>query len=116
ITPRFKAGDFNDGITRGVEDIITVLSADASEWEQRPSVRLDSKKSADPANWLIIAALVILAVFLIVSPGFRWLFLNVVLNLLISSGGSRSSGGFSSGGGFSGGGGSSGGGGASGSW
>ena len=62
-----------------------------------------------------------LVTLLIVSPGFRWFFLNVVLNILVNSGGSRGGGGFSSGGssgggGFSGGGGSSGGGGASGSW
>src|SRR5215475_11810233 len=35
ITPRFKAGDFSGGISRGVDDIITVLTTDASEWEQR---------------------------------------------------------------------------------
>jgi uncharacterized protein len=60
-------------------------------------------------------------ILLIVSPTFRWLFFNVVLNVLASSGSSRggySGGGYSGGGGggFSGGGGSSGGGGASGSW
>src|SRR3982751_6514092 len=32
ITPRFKSGDFSDGISRGVDDIITVLTTDASEW------------------------------------------------------------------------------------
>jgi uncharacterized protein len=57
-----------------------------------------------------------LVTLLIVSPGFRWFFLNVALNILLNSGGSGGRGGFSSGGGFSGGGGSSGGGGASGSW
>ena len=36
ITPRFKAGDFSGGVTRGVDDIITVLTTDASEWEARP--------------------------------------------------------------------------------
>ena len=41
ITPRFKAGDFSDGVTRGVDDIITVLTTDASEWEARPDLRLD---------------------------------------------------------------------------
>ena len=116
ITPRFKAGDFSDGISRGVDDIITVLTTDASEWQQRPSLRLDNQQTADPANWLLIVGGIILVGLLIVSPGFRWFFLNIVLNILISSAGSRSSGGFSSGGGFSGGGGSSGGGGASGSW
>ena len=116
ITPRFKASDFNGGISRGVDDIITVLTTDASEWQKRPSLRLDNQQTTDPATWLLIAALIALFTLLVVSPGFRWLFLNLVLNILVSSGGSRSGGGYSSGGGFSGGGGSSGGGGASGSW
>jgi uncharacterized protein len=116
MTPRFKAGDFGDGISRGVDDIITVLTTDASEWQQRPSLRLDNQQTADPMSWILVAALIALITLLIVSPGFRWFFLNVVLNILISSGRSGRSGGFSGGGSFSGGGGSSGGGGASGSW
>lgn len=116
MTPRFKAGDFSDGISRGVDDIITVLTTDASEWEKRPSLRLDNQSSSDPVNWAIILIVIVVIVLLVVSPGFRWFFFNVALNILPSSGGSRSSGGSSSGGGFSGGGGSSGGGGASGSW
>jgi uncharacterized protein len=116
ITPRFKTGDFSGGIARGIDDIITVLTTDASEWQKRPSLRLDNQQTSDPANWLLIAALIILVALLIVSPGFRWLFLNLVLNIILSSGSSSGSGGSSSGGGFSGGGGSSGGGGASGSW
>ena len=43
ITPRFKAGDFSGGISRGVDDIITVLTTDASEWEKRPALRLDHR-------------------------------------------------------------------------
>jgi uncharacterized protein len=116
IAPRFKAGDFSGGISRGVDDIITVLTTDASEWQKRPSLRLDNQHTTDSVSWLLIAALIALVTLLIVSPGFRWFFLNVALNILFNSGGSRSSGGYSSGGGFSGGGGSSGGGGASGSW
>ena len=116
MTPRFKAGDFGDGISRGVDDIITVLTTDASEWQQRPSLRLDNQQTADPMSWILVAALIALITLLIVSPGFRWFFLNVVLNILISSGRSGRSGGFSGGGSFSGSGGSSGGGGASGSW
>jgi uncharacterized protein len=121
IAPRFKAGDFGDGVSRGVDDIITVLTTDASEWQQRPSLRLDNQPSTDFVDWVLIALLIGLVTLLIVSPGFRWFFLNVVLNIalnmLVNSGSSRG-GGFSSGGsgGFSGGGGSSGGGGASGSW
>jgi uncharacterized protein len=117
ITPRFKAGDFSDGILRGVDDIITVLTTDASEWEKRPSLRLDNQPASDPINWVIILIVIVVIILLFVSPGFRWVFFNVVLNILLSSGGSgSSSGGTSGGGGFSGGGGSSGGGGASGSW
>src|SRR5580765_7638837 len=122
IAPRFKAGDFGGGISRGVDDIITVLTTDASEWQKRPALRLDNQRTADPASWLLLAGLIALITMLIVSRTFRWLFFNTLLNILVSSGGSRGGGGFSSGGGysggggFSGGGGSSGGGGASGSW
>ena len=48
ITPRFRAGDFPGGITRGVDDIISVLTGDAAEWQQRaakrpePTTRWDS--------------------------------------------------------------------------
>ena len=115
IAPRFKTGDFSGGVSRGVDDIITVLTTDSSEWQQKPALRLDSQPTSGGVNWLVIAGLLVLAVLLIVSPGFRWFFFNVVVNILLSSGsgGGRGS---SSGGGFSGGGGSSGGGGASGSW
>ncbi len=119
IAPRFKAGDFGDGVSRGVDDIITVLTTNSSEWQQRPSLRLDQEPSS-AGDWILIALLIVLVTLLIVSPGFRWFFFNVALNILVNSGGSRGGGGFSgggsSGGGFSGGGGSSGGGGASGSW
>ena len=124
MTPRFKAGNFSEGISRGADDIITVLTTDASEWQKRPSLRLDYQQPVDTANWILLAALFGFFVLLIVSPTFRWLFFNVVLNVLASSGsssggysgGGYSGGGSSGGGGFSGGGGSSGGGGASGSW
>jgi uncharacterized protein len=39
IAPRFKAGDYGGGIARGVDDVITVLTTDASEWQKRPSLR-----------------------------------------------------------------------------
>jgi len=117
IAPRFKTGDFSGGISRGVDDIITVLTTDASEWQQRPSLRLDDEQTPAWVTWLLVAGAIALLTLLIVSPGLRWFLLNVVLNILLNSGGSRGGGGFSGGGGgFSGGGGSSGGGGASGSW
>jgi uncharacterized protein len=116
IAPRFKAGDFDGGVSRGVDDIITVLTTDAAEWQQRPSLRLDREEVPDWAAWLLVAGAIALLTLLVVSPGFRWLFLNVALNILLNSGGGRGGASFPGGGGFRGGGGSSGGGGASGSW
>jgi uncharacterized protein len=117
IAPRFKAGDFDGGVSRGVDDIITVLTTDAAEWQQRPSLRLDREEVPDWAAWFLVAAAIALLTLCVVSPGFRWFFLNVALNILLNSGGSyRGGGSFPGGGGFRGGGGSSGGGGASGSW
>lgn len=120
MTPRFKAGDFAGGIVRGVDDIITVLTTDASEWQQRPSLRVDRASSNEaPVNWLAVAGIVLFLFLMMVSRSFRML----VFAMLLSRGGSGGGGGFggggfgrSSGGGFSGGGGSSGGGGASGRW
>jgi uncharacterized protein len=121
ITPRFKTGDFGGGIARGVDDIITVLSTDASEWQKRPSLRLDKQEKSDPFIWLIFAAIFALIVLLVVSPGFRLFFFTMLLSGSSGPHGSSSYGSYGdsgsfSGGGFSGGGGSSGGGGASGSW
>ncbi len=118
ITPRFKTGDFGGGIVRGVDDIITVLTTDASDWQARPALRLDSEPTRspirDPTNWLIWLGIAVFLMLCIISPGFRWFALNFALDILFSAVTSSSS--SSSGGGFSGGGGSSGGGGASGSW
>ncbi len=127
ITPRFRTGDFSGGITRGVDDIITVLTTDASEWEARPELRLDRRQEVGPPDWLLLAGLFVFVGLFVVSRGFRRLVNNILFALLVSSGGGHS-GGYSrgrhsgggswggGGGGFSGGGGSSGGGGASGSW
>src|SRR6202040_1316419 len=56
ITPRLKAGDFGGGIARGVDGIITVLSTDSSEWQQRPALRLDSHPTRDPTDLLLFLA------------------------------------------------------------
>jgi uncharacterized protein len=123
IAPQFKNGDYGLGITKGVDDIITVLTTDASEWEPPPRIRLDEQQTFDVFDWFLLAGGLAFLGLLAVSPGFRWAFFNVALNLLLNSGSNRSGGfsggrggGFSPGGGFSGRGGSSGGGGASGSW
>ncbi len=118
IAPRFKAGDFNGGVTRGVDDIITTLTTDSSEWQKKPDLR---DQNADAA-WVEIAMFVFfLIVFVLVAraasrggrPG------GFIVTPSSGFGSSSSGGGWSSGGGgggFSGGGGSSGGGGASGDW
>ena len=120
IAPRFKTGDYAGGIARGVDDIITVLTTDASEWQQRPSLRLDRAAAPAPVNWLAIVGIIVVIGLMIVSPGFRWFILGMLMSGRSSGGGGFSGGGFgggqSGGGGFSGGGGSSGGGGASGRW
>jgi len=121
IAPRFKAGDFSGGVARGVDDIITVLTTDAADWESRPDLRLDRAPDAPEApGWLLTGVLLAFFALFVVSPGFRRFVSNVLLAILLSSGGpprggSRGSWG-GGGGGFSGGGGSSGGGGASGGW
>jgi uncharacterized protein len=126
IAPRFKVNDFDGGVEHGVDDIITVLTTDAGEWEKKPSLRLDAEPVPAWVGWLLTAMLIAFITAFIISPGFRWFALNVLLNILVNPGPARSGrGGFDGGGsggggfgggGFSGGGGSSGGGGASGSW
>jgi uncharacterized protein len=123
ITPRFRAGDFAGGITRGVDDIVSVLTGDAAEWQQRAA-----KRPEPTTRWDSI--LIMLLVFAV----FGFVFLTLVGTIPRNGGRGRSRGGWSSGssagsgwssgssdggfsgGGFSGGGGSFGGGGSSGSW
>ncbi len=38
ITPSLRNGDFGGGISRGVDDIIAVLTSDAAQWSQRPTL------------------------------------------------------------------------------
>src|SRR5579885_1958217 len=45
VAPRFKAGDFNGGVERGVDDIITTLTADSADWQKRPAVREEDNSS-----------------------------------------------------------------------
>lgn len=132
ITPRFKSGDFAGGVTRGVDDIITVLTTDASEWEKRPSLRAESQDDlfAQIMPFLMIILFIYIMYLMFSTTGGRrgrWVRRSGDTVFIPSSGGNWSSGsswsggsgGSSWGGGGSswgGGGGSSGGGGASGSW
>jgi len=133
ILPRFRANDVPGGITRGVDDIISVLSGDAAEWKQRAAKRPEPQH-----GWSLILILILMfqgyvAVYIIVgaivgarpkkrrwsddftwSPGSGAEWLPTTRSGADSSG--SSGGGFSGDSGFSGGGGSFGGGGASGRW
>jgi uncharacterized protein len=125
MAPRFKTGDFGGGIERGVDDIITVLTTDSSEWEKRPQLRIVRQDTTlDALGPWIALGLFVFIFFWLTPRSQRGNLLSFLLGMLMSSGrgggyrggwGGDSGGGWS-GGGFSGGGGSSGGGGASGSW
>ncbi len=119
ITPSFKAGDFNGGITRGVEAILQ-----ASRGEYTASVPAYQESSANGFEPVFLIIFILVLFFVVMGIGKKggstvygpnrrsdWSVFSGG-----SGGGSRSSGGGSSGGGFSGGGGSFGGGGASGGW
>jgi uncharacterized protein len=122
ILPRFKAADFSGGITRGVEDIIQVLSGDAQEWQDRAAQRLapdNAQPAPNGATWPAIVAILMGIGFLIfcaIHGGLVCRAIFQMLILMLFSGRGSSSGSSSGGGSFSGGGGSFGGGGASGSW
>ncbi len=61
VAPRFKAGDFDGGVSRGVDDIITTLTTDASEWQKKPELReKDDPRAGSPRS---AAALFFLAIF-----------------------------------------------------
>jgi uncharacterized protein len=125
IAPRFKAGDFNGGVTRGVDDIITTLTTDSAEWKPKPQ---DTRSEQDATLFDAIAPfLIFLFILFVLTRVSRRAGGNVIFIPMggggfggfRGGGGVGGGGGFGggfSGGGFSGGGGSSGGGGASGGW
>jgi uncharacterized protein len=129
IIPRFRANDVPGGITRGVDDIISVLSGDAEEWKQRAAKRPDPTPPWSAILIPILALAVIALAFIMIvgampggpnnrrrgRSGSGWSSGSSGSSWWTGSSGGFSGGGFG-GGGFSGGGGSFGGGGASGSW
>jgi len=121
ILPRFRANDFAGGITRGVDDIVQVVSGDAEEYKRRAAQRPDTAPQGWNAASFVLILLVLVVMFAMMrGGGGRGRFgrsRGWAAPIFIPSGGSWSSGSSGSGGGgFSGGGGSFGGGGSSGSW
>ena len=122
ISPRFKAGDFDGGLTAGVQSIIAAVKG---EYKGTGTTVADRNSrasgSADSVISFIVFVLFILAVVFLRGSGMflPWLlFSGTGSNRNWGGGGYSGGGGFGGGGGggFSGGGGSSGGGGAGGSW
>jgi uncharacterized protein len=127
ILPRFRANDYPGGITRGVDDIIQVLTGDAEEWKQRAA----KQRPDQMPDWVsIVLIIAVIFIFFLVfrimvdassraksgnrrRGGNPWIVIPGDSGSWSSGSGS---GGGSWGGGFSGGGGSFGGGGSSGSW
>ena len=115
ITPRFKAGDFDGGLTAGVQAILAATKGEYKGTGTTVAEHLRRLKEIAPKVFILIIFVLIFVVFLRGGTLGRscscWTF---------GSGGSSGGwggGGFSGGGGgFSGGGGSFGGGGAGGSW
>ena len=117
ITPRFRAGDFAGGVTRGVDDIISVLSGDAEEWQARAARRPDTVSPTDstrndsiwPVIWVVLVVMVVVFICSMLAGALCAAILRLFAMLSLVGGRGSS-------GGFSGGGGSFGGGGASGRW
>jgi uncharacterized protein len=124
ITPRFKAGDFDGGLTAGVSAII---AATKGEYKGTGTTVADREVQSGDSVWVLIGILFIVFLFIGVLRGgtFGWGYSVWTIGSGGSwggwSGGSGGRGGSfggggGGGGGFSGGGGSFGGGGAGGSW
>jgi uncharacterized protein len=114
IAPRFKAGDFNGGLTAGVQSIIAAVKG---EYKGTGTTVAESRgqqsQSGSPILPIIFIAFIVVVILISKLSRFGsrrggW--------IITSGGGGGWSGGGGGGGGFSGGGGSFGGGGAGGSW
>jgi uncharacterized protein len=124
ILPRFRVGDFSGGVTRGVDDIISVLTGNAEEWKERAAKRPESTSKGIDFGTLVLIFVIFIIMIRMMSRGSGSGFGQRRRRGFWGGGpvffpGSSSGGGWGGGGGgggFSGGGGSFGGGGSSGSW
>ena len=63
ILPRFRAGDFQGGVARGVDDIVQVVSGDAEEFKRRAAQRPENTAKGVDIVTLILIAFVLFAIF-----------------------------------------------------
>src|SRR5262249_43397439 len=66
IIPRFRSNDIPGGVTRGVDDIISVLTGDAEEWKQRAARRPDPTPPWGTILILIMALSVFAMIFIMI--------------------------------------------------
>lgn len=126
ILPRFRTNDYAGGISRGVDDIIQVLTVNPEEWKQRAQKRPDHQSSSVDVVVLMLLLIIFFMVVRSVSRQSRayqrdarrgqWNGPIIFPPAGDWGSGSSSDSSWSDSGGFSGGGGSFGGGGASGDW
>jgi uncharacterized protein len=124
IIPRFRAGDFADGIRRGVDDIVTALAGGPPVWMLYAPSQNDATKVTDRIKLSAVVAFIVLWFALFIRMALKnyhkthriWTGWQRISSRSSSSHSGSSSSSSSSSDSFSGGGGSSGGGGASGSW
>ena len=119
ITPRFKAGDFDGGLTAGVQAILAAAKGEYQGTGTTAAERLQHLKQIFPGIFSIAVLILVFVIFLRggnMGRGYSvWTFGSIGSSGGWGGGG-FSGGGFGGGGGFSGGGGSFGGGGAGGGW
>ena len=120
ISPRFKAGDYDGGLTAGVQSI---LAATKGEYKGTGRTVADNQMQQQSIAPFFSFGFIVLIVIIVIFARGSGMFLPWLLLSSSGSSGGWGGGGFSSGGGFSGGGGgfsggggSFGGGGAGGSW
>lgn len=118
ITPRFRQGDYDGGVSAGVDALLQQLTLETSAAEQKAAAAAQQLRHGNQDNGGGVSGLVVFLVILFII--FRvfggWGFLPF---LFMGGGrgfGGGGGGGWGGGGGFGGGGGSFGGGGSSGSW
>ena len=122
IAPRFKAGDFNGGLTAGVNAMIAATRGEYKGTGRTVAQNQHQPTAGIPLVFVIVVILVMVSIarrsgtYYNRSGRSNWGGGPFIGGGWSSGGGSSWSSGSSGGGGFSGGGGSSGGGGASGSW
>lgn len=93
ILPRFRANDMQDGIWRGADDIVNVLSGNADQWKERATAlapTLFSRTLTSTGNvlsWVPGDILVLFALFLLgsffslLSLIWLWIFLPVPIHI-----------------------------------